>query len=97
MPSSFPPSLQHLVLEPLDWCSDLPGGLQELHGLETFDFNTECKSWHLTRPWVEFLPEETLREVALGNSEYLEVNSQCEANGSKGSFKDYHWQIYKSG
>ena len=65
MPSSFPQSLRQIVLCPVGWCHDLPGGLKELHKLTDFCLKTKCKSWSITRPLHELLPMDNLEFLKL--------------------------------
>lgn len=67
MPSTFPESLQYIVLAPVNWCHNLPGGLKELHQLIPFTFLTPC---NMTRPLAEFLPMDTLEYLQLHKRKY---------------------------
>ena len=68
MPRSFPASLRELWLHPEDWRLDLPGGLEELHELKSFRFDTGCPSLQLTKPLAELLPVDNLEHLRLGRT-----------------------------
>ena len=70
MPSSFPQGLQDVSLNPLDWCLNLPEGLQELCELREFVFDTSRRPWEFTVPLARLLPVQTLEKVAVGQHRY---------------------------
>ena len=88
MPSVFPQSLQEVALYPLDWRHDLPLGLKDLQELESFSFNTRCKTWDIVKPLAELLPVDGLRYLALASRMYSEEEIR------QGDFlaQAYHWE-----
>ncbi len=71
MPRNFPQSLHHISMASLDWCLDLPEGLQRLHELKTFSFTPKCESYDLTKPLDGLLPLEGLQDLTLGPYKYF--------------------------
>ncbi len=70
MPSSFPQGLQDVSLSPDDWCLNLPEGLEELHELREFRFNTPRRPWEFTVPLASLLPVHSLERVGVAHHRY---------------------------
>ncbi len=70
--SSFPQSLVHVQLPPLDWCGDIPGGLKIFDKLRSFKFQPKNKNppWDNTRPLREILPIDSIDLLLLGHRWY---------------------------
>ena len=71
IPSSFPQSLQTVAFRSYDWKQDLPTGLHDLPSLKTFRFDSECKTWEITRPLADLLPVLNLERLVLGSQSFL--------------------------